>query len=220
MSDTTESLLQRMTGLGATSFRDASAALQVLPTGIRPLQSRPRLVGRALTADSRDDLVSVLAALQLGGPNDVLVIAGGSPDRAVLGELFATEAIRRGMTGIVIDGLCRDSGHLVTLPIPIYARGTTPTAAGAVRAPQVQVAVSIGSVVVRPGDLVLGDDDGIVVGSEADFAEALDDATGVAQRDVRLRATIEAGDSLFSHLNLTTHVAALRSGRRSALQLD
>lgn len=220
MSEKAGSLMQRMAGLGTTSFRDASDALRVLPGGIHPLQRAPRLVGRAITADARADLLSVLAALELGGANDVLVIAGGSSDRAVLGELFATEAVRRGMAGIVIDGLCRDVESLVTLPIPVYARGATPVAASANRSPRVQVPVAIGDVTVRPGDLIVGDDDGIVVGSDSDFGEALERATAIDERDAGLRAAIQSGDSLFSHLNLRRHVAALQAGQSSALELD
>ena len=75
----------------------------------------------------------------------------------------------------------------------------------------------IGDVTVEPGDLVLGDDDGLVVGSAAEVAEAIDGAEAIQQREGALRAAIEAGESLFDHLNLDEHVAALRAGRPTRL---
>jgi regulator of RNase E activity RraA len=113
----------------------------MLPSAVQPLVARMRLLGRAVTADALGDLMSVLAALKRGGPGDVLVLAGGTPERALLGELLATEALRRGMIGIVIDGLCRDIGHLVKMSIPVFARGVSPRAADAKLAPIVQVPV-------------------------------------------------------------------------------
>ena len=78
----------------------------------------------------------------------------------------------------------------------------------------------IGDVTVRPGDLVLGDDDGLVVGSEAEVLAAIDGAEAIQQREGALRAAIESGESLFDHLNYDEHVAALRAGRDSKLNFS
>ena len=67
------------------------------------------------------------------------------------------------MAGIVVYGLCRDTAVLAQLPLPIYALGTIPRAAGATRLPVTQQPVHLGDVEVRPGEIVVGDDDGIVV---------------------------------------------------------
>ena len=111
------------------------------------------------------------------------------------------------MAGIVIDGRCRDSRTLAGLDLPVYARGVAPTACPARAVPVIQVPLLIGDVDVRPGDLVLGDDDGIVVASDDEVLASLegrgDPATGGA-----LRAAIEAGASLFDHLNYDEHLAA------------
>lgn len=178
------------------------------------------MVGRVVTAVANGDLMSVLAALESGGAGDVLVVAAGVPDLAVAGELFCTEALRRGMTGVVIDGLCRDSAHLVRLGLPVYSRGTTPRAPGANSVPVVQVPIVIGDVEVRPGDLMLGDDDGIVVGSEAEFESAIDQAEAIQVREKALRASIEQGQSLFDSLNFAEHADRLRGGLESALRFE
>ena len=84
----------------------------------------------------------------------------------------------------------------------------------------VQVAIRIGAVDVRPGDLILGDDDGIVVGSEAEFEAAVDAAEAIQTREKALRSSIEQGQSLFDSLNFTEHTERLRAGLDSALTFN
>jgi 4-hydroxy-4-methyl-2-oxoglutarate aldolase len=146
----------------------------------------------------------------------VLVVAG-SDRHAVAGELFATEALRRGVAGMVIDGLCRDTRTLAELDLPVYARGTAPSACPARAAPVVQEPITIGTVQVRPGDLVLGDDDGVVVATEEEVHAALERAEAIQRGEAALRAAIAAGSPLFDHMNYEEHVAAVRAGRDSRL---
>ncbi|HEY5822353.1 MAG TPA: RraA family protein [Propionibacteriaceae bacterium] len=218
-SDPTASLVERLSGIDASSLSDADKSLRVVSAKIRPVRPGVRLVGRAVTARANADLMSVIAALRQAGAGDVIVVEAGSPDWAVAGELFATEAIRKGVTGIVIDGLCRDTPTLRTIDLPVFARGATPRACPARKVPVIQVPVSIGGVVVNPGDLVLGDDDGIVVGSETEFAAAIDRAGAIQSGEAGLRARIEAGTSLFATMNYDEHVARLAAGQDSALSL-
>lgn len=210
-------VLQRLARVDTTSLVDAAPGLRVLPPEIRPIRRGLRLLGRALTVDAQGDLMSVLAGLQESGPGVVLVVAAGSDRHAVAGELFATEALRRGAAGIVIDGLCRDSRTLAQLDLPVYARGVAPTACPARAVPVIGVPIQIGSVEVRPDDLVLGDDDGLVVATEEEMRAALTNAEAIQRREEALRTTIEAGASLFDALNYEEHVAAVRAGRPSKL---
>jgi len=208
-------VLARLARIDTTSLVDAAGGLRVLPASLRPVRRGLRLVGRALTVDAREDLLSVVEGLRLYGPGDVLVVAG-SDRHAVAGELFATEALRRGVAGMVIDGLCRDTRTLAELDLPVYARGTAPSACPARAAPVVQVPITIGAVQVRPGDLVLGDDDGVVVATE-EVQAVLERAEAIQRGEAALRAAIAAGSSLFDHLNYEEHVAAVRAGRDSRL---
>lgn len=175
------------------------------------------MAGRAVTAVANGDLMSVLAALEIGGEGDVLVVASAGCDQAVSGELFGTEAFRRGMAGVVIDGLSRDSAALRRLGIPFYSRGVTPKAPPAITVPQVQVTLVIGEVEVRPNDILIGDDDGIIVGSAADFEAIVDAAEAIQTREKALRLSIENGSSLFDALNFTDHRDRLIAGLDSKL---
>lgn len=214
-------LLARLATIDSTSLADAGrGSVRVLPAALRPVRSGLRLLGTAVTVEGRDDLMPMLAALQQSGPGDVLVVSG-SDQHAVAGELFGTEALRRGMAGIVIDGFCRDTKTLAELDLPVYSRGCVPSALPARSAEIVlQQPITIGGVTVNPGDLVLGDDDGLVVASVEEAAAAIDGAEEIQRREVALQEAIAAGSSLFDHLDFDAHLANLRAGRPSTLHFS
>ena len=205
--------------LDAASLSDANKALRILPRELRPYRRGIAMVGRAVTVAASADLLPVLAGLEQCGAGDILVVDAGTTEHAVLGELFATEAIRRQMAGIVVYGLCRDTATLAQLPLPIYALGTTPRAAGATQVPLTQQPVHIGDVEVRPGDILVGDDDGIAVLSQEELDAALAAAEEIQRREAAIRGAIQDGTSLFEQLNFAEHVAALRAGLPSSLAL-
>jgi 4-hydroxy-4-methyl-2-oxoglutarate aldolase len=203
--------------LDAASLSDANKALRVLPRELRPYTRGFRMVGRAITVVASGDLVPVLAGLEQSGPGDVLVVDAGTTEQAVLGELFATEAMRREMAGIVVYGLCRDTATPAQLPLPIYALGTIPRAAGATALPIIQQSVRLGGVEIHPGEILLGDDDGIVVVSDAELTAALETAQAIQRREGTIRAAVQGGRSLFEQLNFAEHLENLQSGRPSSL---
>jgi 4-hydroxy-4-methyl-2-oxoglutarate aldolase len=203
--------------LDAPSLSDANKALRILPRELRPYSRGIRMVGRAVTVTASADLVPVLAGLEQCGAGDVLVVDAGTTDDAVLGELFATEALRRELAGIVVYGLCRDTAVLAQLPMPIYSLGTIPRAVGATRLPVTQQPIHLGDVEVRPGEIVVGDDDGIVVLSDAELAAAIETAEAIQRREGRIRSAIQDGRSLFEQLNFAEHVENLQAGRPSSL---
>jgi regulator of RNase E activity RraA len=209
--------LVRLSRLASSTLSDANKSLRVLPVAIRPVGTARRMVGRAVTVQANGDLISVLAGLQLSGPGDVLVIAAGVEDLAVAGELFGTEAVRRGLSGMIIDGLCRDTDTLARLSLPVFARGATPKAAPAQGVPEVQVPISVGGVQVNPGDLVISDDDGIVIGSDAEIGAAIEAADRIHAAEANILAALADGVSLFDMLNFDDHVARRQEGQQSAL---
>jgi 4-hydroxy-4-methyl-2-oxoglutarate aldolase len=203
--------------LDAASLSDANKALRILPRELRPYRNGIRMVGRAVTVAASADLVPVLAGLEQCGAGDILVVDAGTTEHAVLGELFATEAVRRGMAGIVVYGLCRDTATLTQMRLPIYALGTIPRAVGATRLPVSQQPVRLGDIEVRPGEILVGDDDGIVVVSDAELEEALETAQAIQRREGKIRSAIQDGTSLFEQLNFAEHVENLQAGRQSSL---
>lgn len=214
-----DALLTRLRLIDTASLSDADKSLALLPSAIRALVPGLKMAGRAVTARADADLMSVIGALEIAGPGDVLVVSAGIDDQAVAGELFGTEAFRRGLAGVVVDGLTRDTAALRRLGLPVYSRGVTSKAPPAAKVPVIQVPLLIGAVEVRPGDLLVGDDDGVIVGSAADFAAIVDAAEAIQTREKALRIAIEGGFSLFDAMNFTEHATRLRAGQGSKLTL-
>src|SRR5215218_8211148 len=159
---------ERLRALDTTTLIDAAKHLRVMDAGLRPVATGRKLVGRAVTVAANGGLLPVLDGLERAGAGDVLVIDGGGEPPALAGELFASEAQRRGLAGIVIDGYCRDTAELRVIELPFYARGRVPNAFGPGTEPGETVPthpVHCGGVDVAPGDVLVGDDDGIVVGT-------------------------------------------------------
>jgi 4-hydroxy-4-methyl-2-oxoglutarate aldolase len=221
-SDTVAKLVNRLRGVSSTSLADASkttSALRELSSEINAVRPELKLVGRAVTVDASDGLLSMVAALKIAVAGDVLVVRG-SASGAVSGELFATEAKRRGLTGIVIDGFCRDRTVLLSIDLPIYARGSKPSAPGTTALPVIQIPLSIENVTVQPGDYLVGDADGIVIGSLAEFMAVIDRAEEIEKFEADLRLKIINSSSLLEHMNYDDHLAALKSGKESKLNFS
>jgi len=158
-------------------------------TGLAPLRRPVRLLGNALTVRIPHlDGSIIRRALELAAPGDVLVIdVSGDERRACWGELRAYAALRKGLAGVVTSGRVTDVAELSRLALPVYSRGASPLTTRAQELEgEVNVPVAIDGVTVCPGDLVVGDDDGLFVLSteraEALLAPVLDKQAGEAAR--------------------------------------
>ena len=132
------------------------------------------LLGQALTVRVRSgDNLMIHKALQIARPGDVLVVdGGGTVDRALIGDIMKNVAKSRGLAGAVIDGAIRDSATFREDNFPCYARGVTHRGPFKDGPGEINVQVSIDGDVVNPGDIVVGDDDGVLFISPA-HADAL-----------------------------------------------
>ena len=191
-----------------------------MDVGLQPVSSFRQMVGRARTVRCRDDFLTVIQALKDSEPGEVLVIDGGGGTRALAGELFATEAARRKLAGIIIDGACRDTLKLATLQFPLYARWVCPAAGTAQRLGTTQEAVCCGGVTVKPRDLVIGDRDGIVVVSETELLALLPRAEDVQRTEEAVLRRLERGECLLDMLNCAEHWEALQQGQPSKLRFQ
>lgn len=221
-SDSVTNLIRRLNGVSSTSLADSSKSttpLREIPCQIIPLHPELKMVGRVFTVDASDGLLSMVAALKVATAGDVLVVRG-SKSGAVSGELFATEAQRIGITGIVIDGYCRDRSVLLSMQLPIYARGSKPSAPGTSALPVIQIPLEIENVTIQPGDYLLGDADGIVVGTVEEFMAVIDRAEEIEKFEADLRMKIVSGSSLLEHMNYEEHLSALKAGNESKLNFS
>lgn len=128
-------------------------------------------------------------------PGDIIVIDGqGDLVNALVGENLVLWAIKRGVAGIVVDGAIRDVDTLRKLDFPIYSAGITPSGTYKHGAGEVNVPICCGRVVVNPGDIVVGDADGLVVVPAQEAAEILEKAKGKLQQELAIREAISSGN--------------------------
>jgi regulator of RNase E activity RraA len=146
---------------------------------LRPAGQQPRLFGRAVTVRCEPpDFGAVLYALDTLRHGDVLVIAaGGDTATAMIGEILGGHVRRMGGAGIVCDGAVRDVAQLAAWDdVPVYTRAITPRGPVSMERGAVNVAVTIGGRLVSPGDLIIGDDDGLAALDAASVLALIDAA--------------------------------------------
>lgn len=169
-----QKLVQRFVGLPAANIADVMNRTFCLDSRIRPLNDVP-LLGTAFTVKSRPgDNLLVHKAVDLAEPGDILVVdANGDLSNSIIGELLAMWAKMRGVGGFIIDGAVRDVNTLKEIGMPIYAAGITPAGPYKNGPGEINVPVSCGGVVINPGDILVGDADGIVVIRQDDAEDIL-----------------------------------------------
>jgi regulator of RNase E activity RraA len=186
-----------------TTLSDAMDRLGIVgqAIGIMPLDRGFRLAGRAFTVRT----IPVAAESKTVGdyiddvPADSVVVLdnSGRLDCTVWGDILTIMAHRRELAGTVIPGVCRDVARSLELAYPIFSRGVTMrTGRGRVQADGYQVPVSLGEVHVAPGDVVVGDGDGVVVIPQGREEEVLAVSREITEAEERIRGEIEAGSRL------------------------
>lgn len=193
-------LLEKMRGIQPASLGHYLTNGIVSPE-IRPLTSG-KLIGRALTVRlPLPDGVPVHLVLDDMKPGDVLVIdRAGDHHIACVGEMVARAALAAGAAGIVVDGVVTDIEELRELGLPVYARGTNVVTLRALHAPGAELfgSVLIGGVIVRNGDLLFGDANGLLCLDPADsgLAALVEQAIADETREVEWRKRLANGEAL------------------------
>ena len=190
------SIVSAYRGLASSNVADAMGRFNFMDPGIRP-RSGLSLWGRAVTVNARPgDNLMVHKALQLAEPGDIVVVAtNGNTTSAVFGELMCRTAVAQRLGGIVVDGAIRDAEGLTAHGFPAFSRSLTPGGCDKDGPGEINVAVSCGGAVVHPGDIIVGDNDGVAVVPRADAAEVLELVNALVRNEERRIAEIQSGQA-------------------------
>lgn len=182
--------IEALARLGVATVHEAQARTGLMQPYLRPVWSGARIAGSAVTALCHPgDNWMIHVAAEVLQPGDVLVVActGESTDGA-LGELLATSLRARGAKGAVLDMGCRDLAAIAALAFPVWARAISARGTVKARLGAVNVPVVCAGAGVRPGDVIVADDDGVAVVPRARAAEV---ARAGAERERKEAATRE-----------------------------
>jgi RraA family protein len=151
-------------GLPVANVSDCMARMTAGGARLRPCHRGGAMAGPALTVKTRPgDNLMVHKALDLAEPGDIVVVdAGGDLTNAIIGDLMLNHAIARGLGGIVINGAVRDCAAIRASAFPVFAAGLTHRGPYKDGPGEINVPVAIDGMVIAPGDLVIGDDDGVL----------------------------------------------------------
>jgi regulator of RNase E activity RraA len=213
-------MIGRLFDLEVSALSDADRSLPLVDRAIRPMVAGARMAGPAFTVLAENDLLPVLSGLAEAQPGDVLVVATNGTELAVLGEIFTTEAHRRGLAGMVVDGYVRDLAGIRSVGLPVFARGAFPAAVPGVSRAPLGRTVTIGGVEVAPGDVVFGDDDGLLIAAPDRVEAALPAAEEIIRRERAALRRMRAGEELHGLMNYAEHVARLDAGEESRLAFE
>ena len=202
------SLVESFRGRAAPNLADAMGRFHFMDPGIVARTGLP-LFGVAVTVNARPgDNLMVHKALEVATPGDIIVVCtNGNTTSAVFGELMGHTAVGAGLGGIVVDGAIRDVTGLLSLGLPAFSRSVTPGACDKDGPGEINVPIACGGTVVMPGDIVVGDEDGVVVVPREDAAEVLDLVAVLEANEKKRIAAIRRGELFKAEID-----EALRAG--------
>lgn len=189
--------ISQLRDLGAATVYEAQGAKGALDHGMKPIDPTVRLAGPALTVDARpsDNLILHHAVLQ-AKPGDVLVVdAKGFMEAGPWGDVLTLQAMKLGIAGLVINGCVRDANLITDLGFPVFCRGLSIKGTGKNQPGKVNVPICIGDAVIRPGDIVVGDRDGLVIVAQEDVGFTIENSLAREAKEAQQRKAIEAGTS-------------------------
>ncbi len=160
-----EEIIAKIQKVPSTCVADATDGMNNMDTAIKPLKAGYKVCGRAVTVKMpAGDNSAVLRAIRAAKQGDILVIdSKGYTSRAVAGDFVAGLAQILGLGGMVVDGSIRDAIGIGNIGFPVFCRSVTSSASTKNDGGEINVPIVCGGVAVNPGDIVVGDDDGVVI---------------------------------------------------------
>jgi regulator of RNase E activity RraA len=187
--------IERFAKLPVANVSDSMSRLTAGGARLRPMHAGGVMAGPALTVKSAPgDNLMAHKAIALAQPGDIIVVdAGGDLTNAIIGELMLQQMKKRNLGGVVINGAIRDSGAIRSQHFPVFAAGITHRGPYKNGPGEINVPIAIDGMVIAPGDLMLGDDDGLLCVPFDDLDAVLAAASAKFEAEQKQMANIEAG---------------------------
>lgn len=200
----TDDLLHPFLSLGTSTVYEAQGQLGAVPPAIRPIPGGAAVVGRAYTLRlSPGDNLGLHYAVMRAQPGDCLVVdAGGFLEAGVWGEVLTVAAQARGLAGLVVDGAVRDVERVAALGFPVFSRGISMGGTSKTNPGAHGVSLVWDGTTIEPGDLVVGDQDGVCVVKHFELDTVLAAATSREAREAHMLDALRAGASTIELLGL------------------
>jgi regulator of RNase E activity RraA len=197
-------LVERFKGLASPNLADAMGRFHFMDPGIRQRTGLP-LCGPAVTVMARPaDNLMVHKAMEVAAPGDIIVVnTSGNTTSAVFGELMGNSAVAARLGGLVVDGAIRDVSGLAALGFPAFSRTVSAGGCDKDGPGEINVPIACGNTVVMPGDIVVGDQDGVVVVPLGEAESVLKLVRALMEREVKRVAEIRAGNVFKGEINDT-----------------
>lgn len=211
-STTEKDLISQLSQYGTASIYEAQGATGALDSGIKPLSSDMQIVGPAFTVDIRpgDNLMLHYALLHVN-PGDVLVVDAKSfIEAGPWGDILTEQAIKKGVAGLIINGSVRDVHAIKSLKFPVFCRGISIKGTAKKQAGKINVPICISDTIINSGDIIFGDEDGVVVIPKNNIATILHETVERERKEHDFRLKIQKGESTVDLLKLRETLTNLR----------
>ena len=190
-------LIRRAASFPSATLHEAMGRKGAFPHDIKPIAPKMILCGPALTVICPPmDNLGIHRAIYLAQPGDVLVVSvGGGYEGGYWGEIMTFAAQQRGIAGLVIDGCVRDRDLIEEMGFPVFSRGlaihgTIKKDKGVINSP-----LKIGAVLINPGDLLVGDSDGVVLVPQSEISQAIEASQQREDKEDQYKMELAAGKS-------------------------
>lgn len=233
IENTWSEICERLMKLSTPSICDALPSVRLMNPEIHSFNtdSKTKIAGRAYTVNSAQDSLSTMKAtddlpnfiIELGCQNDLapilLVIASCGTELAVAGGVCAGVAKIKGFGGVITDGNCRDLSEIRATNLPFFAKGQCAKSGNKNKIGSTKKIINCGFVEVKPGELILADEDGIVVMNKEEAVNAINKAEEIQEKEAIAMHRIQEGARFDEICNLKEHMEKLEAGEPSTLQL-
>lgn len=210
----TSDVLGKIGQLPTGNIADNNSIQGTMDEDIKPLHPSMHLTGTAVTVECfPGDNLAFYQGIEAAHAGDVIVFAShGYTKAGHFGDMMATACKRKGIAGVVIDGACRDKNDICELGFPVFARTTCPAGTVKESLGKINCDVTVGNVTVHPGDLIVGDCDGVIVVRQQDINQVIMKACNKFDHENEIRKRLEAGESILSVYGFDTLIEKKKAG--------